>query len=399
MDQRGAALVHQLLKFIEQGRHAVPLRREKFAIYAGDDADLIIRRIPDRMAVIALQRCLHGLDVEFLAVADNLGGTLEQKMCIAIGMHDCRRRERRIDFHRALEIDVGFLERDRLYDVASVRIIVQLPAFDVGNKRADVARAESEHSIARPFIEHDVERARDVLGDVFLDVEQGFGLAVVGLRPEMKTILCPDELRRNAQVVPYPAHRALDDVRDAEPARNLADIDVRVLEFETRCARRDLELGQSRERVKDLFRQAVGKPLLVLSLRQVGKRQDRDRLVLYACRRCVCRRAELVPCDERERDHEANHRDDRQLVAGLRGDRLFRRNVLALFHAVRRQLVSPGKQQRDDEPDRKETQYDLHHPVGRAEVVRQQVEHLRNYPRNDDVGGANTEYVAASEFG
>src|SRR5215471_4478161 len=64
---------------------------------------------------------------------------------------------------------------------------------------------------------------------------------------------------------------------DVERLRDRSNVLVFAAERERRRAGRDLQWSDSRERIDDLFGQAIAEPLLIFLRAHVGKWQDRDR--------------------------------------------------------------------------------------------------------------------------
>ena len=85
--------------------------------------------------------------------------------------------------------------------------------------------------LERLIIQEHVERRRDLLGDVRLHAKRVFRLSIVVLRPQVKAVGCPNELRGNAQPVAVPPNRPLDDMGNAELRSDLGDRYVLALEM------------------------------------------------------------------------------------------------------------------------------------------------------------------------
>src|SRR4029077_14825333 len=73
-------------------------------------------------------------------------------------------------------------------------------------------------------------------GDFVLDGENIVQGAVVTFGPEMRTVYCVDQLRRDPDAVPALANAALQNVSHAELLRRLANIDRTTLVNEARIA-------------------------------------------------------------------------------------------------------------------------------------------------------------------
>ena len=122
-----------------------------------------------------------------------------------------------------------------------------------------------------------LQRVDDRGGDLVLQLEDVRDLAVVGLRPQVRTVGRPDQLGGDPERVAGFPDTALEHVVDAERLRDRRDVGVLVLERERRGPRDHPELRQLREQVQQLLGQAVGKVLLVARLAHVLERQHGDR--------------------------------------------------------------------------------------------------------------------------
>ncbi len=123
-----------------------------------------------------------------------------------------------------------------------------------------------------------LQRLDHLACNVVLHDEDVVERAVIRLRPEVVAVRRLDQLRRDADLVAGLAHAALQDVRDVELLRHFLDVDLLALELEGRGARGNSQIGDLRQQVEQLLRQAVREVFLVLARAHVRERQHRDGL-------------------------------------------------------------------------------------------------------------------------
>jgi hypothetical protein len=80
------------------------------------------------------------------------------------------------------------------------------------------------------------------------------------------------------------------------------------------------------------------------------------------------------------------------------GDRPCRVDVLFQADALWRQLVEPGEDQRDREPDRQQRKHRLSRPVRQHGEADYYLGHLHDHPGSDDVQHRHAKDIAAPEF-
>ena len=122
----------------------------------------------------------------------------------------------------------------------------------------------------------DLESRGDGLRDLILHREDVRHLAVVALRPEMKTIGDLDELRRDSDAVARLANTPLENMLDVEPPADLSEFDVLSPEEEGGRAAGDLHAGYVGQHIDDLLGQTVAEILVLLVRAHVGERQYGD---------------------------------------------------------------------------------------------------------------------------
>ena len=111
----------------------------------------------------------------------------------------------------------------------------------------------------------------------------------------MKPVAGANQLRSDPQSVTRRSYRAFEHVSDTQRLGNRRDVFFRALVLERRRPCRDEQIRRTRQRIQDLFGQAVGKPLLLLVRGHVDERQHGDGLLfrpwlddgLRLCRRLV----------------------------------------------------------------------------------------------------------------
>ena len=101
------------------------------------------------------------------------------------------------------------------------------------------------------------QRAHDVAGNLVLDGEDVLELPVMAARPQAVAVGRADELGRDAQPVARLADAAFEHRPDTELPPDVADVALLALEGERRRARRDAERLDLRQRVDDVFGDAV----------------------------------------------------------------------------------------------------------------------------------------------
>jgi hypothetical protein len=141
--------------------------------------------------------------------------------------------------------------------------------------------------------------ARERLHDLVAGGEQAIGAAVEVACPQLEAVGDADGARRDPDLRPTLADRALDDVVDAERQPELARIDAVAARRAHRRQRPHPQRARHRQRIDDLLAEAVG-DLGELAAR--AQRQDRDRArLLHRHRRRERRRAggEIVHARER----------------------------------------------------------------------------------------------------
>ena len=130
----------------------------------------------------------------------------------------------------------------------------------------------------RATLKGELERAGDGLRDFVLHRKQIFGVAVVeAVRPKMQAAARVDQLRSDADPVAHPLHAALENVVHAEVPRDRRDIFILSLVGERGGASRHAQIRHMRDRVQDLFGDAVAEVFVRRIAAHVNERQHRDR--------------------------------------------------------------------------------------------------------------------------
>ena len=153
-------------------------------------------------------------------------------------------------------------------------------------------------------LKREVQRARDLLRDPGLHLEDLLQALVVLPRPEMAVVGHPDELRGDPHATDLPGrllppHAAFEDVVDAELPADLLERLLAAPVLVGAGAGDHAEVGQPREAAGDLLGDAVGE-VAVLGRAQILERQDGDGLAPPAA--CSPRFARPKASAERRRD-------------------------------------------------------------------------------------------------
>ena len=110
------------------------------------------------------------------------------------------------------------------------------------------------HSALGRRSELQFQRSRNRRGDVVLDSEDVRHLAVVTLRPPVRTVSGVNKLRRDTKTAAGASHAALEHERHSECFGDPADVLVLPFERERGRAGNHLEAAHLRQRVDDFFR-------------------------------------------------------------------------------------------------------------------------------------------------
>ena len=124
---------------------------------------------------------------------------------------------------------------------------IEFPAFLVGDERIDVLDAGFAHARALCVVEHDVEHAGDLLGDIELHGERILQRAIVGLRPDVDAVGSSHQLRGDPGSFAFAAHAAFKHSGDAEFLADGAKVLVLALELERRSAPDHLHAVDARQ--------------------------------------------------------------------------------------------------------------------------------------------------------
>ena len=121
-----------------------------------------------------------------------------------------------------------------------------------------------------------LQRGRDGPGDLVLNREHVFHVAVKSLRPDVAAVVSGDQLAGDADAVAGLADTAFEDVRHTESLGDLANVGVLALEGEGGGTGDDAQIGDVRQHVDDLFGQAVAEVFLLLVAAHVGEGEHGD---------------------------------------------------------------------------------------------------------------------------
>jgi len=125
-----------------------------------------------------------------------------------------------------------------------------------------------------------LDRRRDFLGDVVLQLEDIGELAIVMLGPVVGAAHRVDKFGRDPQAIARLSHASFQDVAYAEFASDLLYVDGPPLVNEARMTRDDQEPPQPRKGGDDVLGNAIAEVVLLGIAAQVQKGQHRDRRLL-----------------------------------------------------------------------------------------------------------------------
>ena len=114
-------------------------------------------------------------------------------------------------------------------------------------------------------------------GHLLLDIEDIFELQVVFVGPQLLSIRCPDEFRRDPHRIAALANAADHHVPHAELFADFAGIHHSSLKRDGRVSRDDREPPVTGEETNDVFRQAIAEIVVLRIVRHVPERQHGDR--------------------------------------------------------------------------------------------------------------------------
>ncbi len=179
------------------------------------------------------------------------------------------------------------VERDRAFEqgqpLGPVLLWVADPAPAKEFARADVEivgleiprrrRLQARHL---PWREIGLERPHDPLRQLALDREQVGQFTVESLGPDVGVGPGIDQLGVHPHPVPGAAHRAFENVRDAERFPDLAQVADAAPVLLDRGAADHLQVGDARQAGENVVMHAIGKKGVLAVIAQVFKRQHRD---------------------------------------------------------------------------------------------------------------------------
>jgi hypothetical protein len=274
----------------------------------------------------------------------------------------------------------------------------------------DAVRARRNHARQLVGIQRRLERPGDLEGDLLLNTDHVRGVPVEVLGPEVGVIGRADELGRDAQLVTGPAHRALQDVGDAQAVGDGADIAGVAAELEGARPGRHPEVRQPGKRVQDLLRQAVGEPFLVAARAEVGERQDGHGAVVSgrhdgrvrpggAGRRD--RPQEPAGPQPDAEDHERARRDGGP-TAQERGRRPGGDGLRARCghpQAFGRQFQRPAQHHGDGEPEDDQCDDEAHRPLRHTHAREHDVSGLEDDEGRGGIDHGNAEHLPSLQLG
>src|SRR6185295_9257367 len=109
------------------------------------------------------------------------------------------------------------------------------------------------------FREHEPQSADDTCCNLVLNRKDIFELAIVPLGPELRVVCRVHELRGQTQSLSGFADASLEDSSDLKLSTDLSNILCLVFERKRRCARRNLQRLDLRQRIDDLLGHSISK--------------------------------------------------------------------------------------------------------------------------------------------
>ena len=337
---------------------------------------------------LARRRLGHGVELLLVSLLLGVAGhdhVGRRERGVRTGERRVAREGRLVELDRTLQVFLTALLPDR------ATLQVQLVGFNVLSGRT---RALRELLVLR--CELDAQLADDRTGDLVLHLEDIRELAVVGFRPEMKTGLRVDELRRDPHLVASLANAAFEHGFDTQLAAHLPDVHVAALVGERRGARRDLQTRNARQQVEQLLGHAVAEIVLGGITAQIRERQHGDRPAALARHRTP----EPALVQQITQPGHQQH-DDR----GIRNTKphLHRRGLVAerrrALDALRTDIEHPRHDHRDREAHHQEDDHERDGPFRQAQRRHHHRGSLGDHPGDGTVANGYFADAAALEFG
>src|SRR2546423_343230 len=143
--------------------------------------------------------------------------------------------------------------------------------------RLDVLRLTLGESSMLRGRQLELELGDDVARNLILNLKNVLDITVVALRPDLITIAGVHELSADANASIHATDAALEDRLHVEQLSDFTNAQRLSLESESRSSGGDVEAGDSRQRVDDVFGDSVGEVFVVRARAHVGERQHTDR--------------------------------------------------------------------------------------------------------------------------
>src|SRR5205814_3133113 len=114
-------------------------------------------------------------------------------------------------------------------------------------------------------------------GDLVLDREDVFNLAVETLRPELVAVTRVNQLHADPHTLSGFSDAAIQERLDPETLANLARVQARSAKGKTGCPRRNVKTANFTECVEDFFCNTIAEVFLVAFRAEIRKRQNSNR--------------------------------------------------------------------------------------------------------------------------
>ena len=271
---------------------------------------------------------------------------------------------------------------DRLFRVDDAVVGQQAPALQKGEVRLQVLCSLPGQPVFRACIERELERLRNLHGNLVLHGEDVSREPIEPHRPDVGTRLGVYQLRRHPHASWVALDAALEQEARTQLSADLSRVRLPAAECKRRGARDHIELGEARQLVQDRFGDAGREDLAIGRGAQVLERQHGDRHTLRT------RGAEVRLPHEQHRNRGQQHADDRDIgVAAQSVDDRAR-------HALRRGIaryapitgfVEPGERDGHWKAEYRGDDQRDHHPPWHAQRLERDVGDLQQQPGDDRI--------------
>src|SRR5438128_2046330 len=193
------------------------------------------------------------------------------KIDISVGQPRPGRSKIRVDRNRSQEHLPGKLH------VLTSPTLKQLTSAQIKFVCFHIRCGWLEETAFLPLRKRKSQRVEHTAGDLILNGEDVFDLAIEPLRPKVIAVSRVDQLDEDAQSVSGFADAALEKRLNAETFPNLSRVHARSAKREARCAGRNAEPGDLVQRIENFLCDAITEVFLIVLRAEIGEWQDGDR--------------------------------------------------------------------------------------------------------------------------